>query len=70
MVTSESASDERKTWTYAFVILLLVSSWILVMRLSNNPFLAQDFEITVVYLPTVLAGIIVLSLLVKSGRSR
>jgi hypothetical protein len=31
----------------------------LTLRLMNNPFLALDFEVSLVYLPTALAGIIV-----------
>jgi hypothetical protein len=35
------------------------------MRLMNNPFLAFDFEVTLVYLPTILAGIIALYMIRK-----
>ncbi len=60
MINSASSSEERQTWLYAFAILLLVSLWILVTRLSSTPFLALDFEIMVVYLPTILAGAVAL----------
>ncbi len=55
---SATSTDERKTWFYAFAILVLVSIWMVGMRLSGNAFLAPDFEATVIYLPTVVAGIV------------
>jgi TRAP-type C4-dicarboxylate transport system permease small subunit len=62
MAASESPIEERKPWVYAFIILLFVSLWMLTLRLMNNPFLALDFEVSLVYLPTILAGIIVLQI--------
>jgi TRAP-type C4-dicarboxylate transport system permease small subunit len=59
MAASDTRAEERNPWIYAFVILLLVSAWMLTMRLMNNPFLALDFEVCLVYLPTALAGMIV-----------
>ena len=53
-----SQAEDDKTWSYAFIILILVSTWMLLMRLMNNPFLSLNFEISLVYLPTVLSGII------------
>jgi len=61
MVASETPSGEKKSWLYAFVILLLVSSWMLSMRILNIPFLMLDFEVVVIYVPTILAGIILLA---------
>jgi TRAP-type C4-dicarboxylate transport system permease small subunit len=58
MAASNTQAEERRPWIYAFVILVLVSAWMLTMRLMNNPFLALDFEVCLVYLPTALAGII------------
>lgn len=51
--------DEGRTWISAFVILLLVSIWMLSMRIMNSAFLMLDFEVTIVYLPTVLAAVVV-----------
>jgi hypothetical protein len=59
MAASNSQSDDRRPWIYAFLLLLLASVVMLAMRLMNTPFLALDFEVSLVYLPTVLAGIIV-----------
>ncbi len=62
MRESESPPDERRLWLYAFGILLLVSLWLLALRLFNSAFLAFDFEVALVYFPTALAGIIALYL--------
>ena len=68
MTRSDSQIEERRPWLYAFMILLLVSLWMLALRLTNNPFLALDFELCLVYLPTALAGIIVLQI-TRKGRA-
>jgi len=62
-------SDESKPWIYAFIILLVVSIWMLTMRLVNDSFLALDFEIALVYFPTALAGIIAFQTMRKEERS-
>ena len=59
MAASDTQNEERRPWIYGFLILLVVSLCTLTMRLMNSPFLALDFEVSLVYLPTVLAGIIV-----------
>ena len=59
MAASESAIEARRPWIYAFLILLAASLWVLTMRLINTPFLALDFEVSLIYIPTILAGIIV-----------
>ena len=69
MAPSGTQTDERRPWTYAFLILLLVSLWMLTMRLMNTPFLALDFEISLVYLPTALAGIIAFQVVRKQRAS-
>ena len=66
MEASPDPPNEKKLWLSAFVILILVSLWMLTMRLSNDPFLALEFEVTLVYLPTVLGGIIALYLSFKA----
>ncbi|MGA2971320.1 MAG: hypothetical protein ABSE39_01705 [Candidatus Bathyarchaeia archaeon] len=70
MAVSPNSTDERRLWLFAFLILLLVSLWILTMRLLNGAFLALDFEVTIVYLPTVLAGMIVLYLFLRTKSSQ
>ena len=66
MAASDSESEERRPWIYAFLILLLVSLWMVTVRLMNTPFLALDFEVALIYIPTIIAGIIVL----RVGRKR
>lgn len=69
MTDSTAQAEDKKTWLYAFVILLLVSLWMLTMRLMNSPFLALDFEAALVYLPTILAGIIAFYVAKKEERT-
>lgn len=57
-----SAHDDRKTWMYAFILLLAFALTILVGRVVGSPFLAFDFEICLIYLPTIIAGLIVLGI--------
>lgn len=64
-MTSADSAAEAKTWIYASAILLLVSLWILSMRVLNSGFLALDFEISVVYLPTVIATMVAVYLTIK-----
>ena len=66
MAELTTPGDEAKLWVSAFIILLLVSIWILVMRVMNAAFLALEFEIAIVYLPTFLAGMIAFYLSLKA----
>jgi uncharacterized membrane protein len=69
-MTTSAEGEERKPWIYAFVILVLASASMIVMRLLNMPFLQPEFEIALIYLPTVLAGVIVTYLTMQSRRIR
>jgi hypothetical protein len=60
MTGSASTSDEKNAWTYAFIILLVVSIAMLTLRLAGKAFLVVEFEIALVYFPTILSGIIAL----------
>ena len=64
-----SLADDRITWTYSCVVLVTVAFFILVSRLLGEPFLAFDFELTVVYLPTVVACLIALYLNLELKRT-
>ena len=66
MTAPTAEREERKPWLYAFIILGLVSAWMLTMRLLNMQFLTPEFEVSLIYLPTTLAGIIVAYLTLKS----
>jgi hypothetical protein len=58
MAGSATGSDEKNSWTYAFVILLLVSVAMLTLRFLGKEILVLEFEIALIYFPTVLSGII------------
>jgi hypothetical protein len=66
LAASPNSGNEAKLWFFAFLILLVVSCSMLAMRLTKSAFLAFDFEVMIVYMPTALAGIIVLYLFVKT----
>jgi TRAP-type C4-dicarboxylate transport system permease small subunit len=66
LAASPKSEDEAKLWVFAFLILLAVSSLILAMRVMKSAFLALDFEVMIVYLPTALAGAIALYLFLRT----
>jgi ABC-type branched-subunit amino acid transport system permease subunit len=66
MTMSTAEGEQKRPWLYAFLILGLVSAWMLTMRLLNMQFLTPEFEISLIYLPTALAGIIVAYLTLRS----
>jgi TRAP-type C4-dicarboxylate transport system permease small subunit len=70
LADSPTSTDERRLWVFAFLILLLVSIWMLAMRILNTAFLALDFEVSLIYLPTVLAGLIALYLSLRTKASQ
>lgn len=57
MPASATALDERKAWIYAFAILLIISVTMLIMRVLGKEFLVLDFEVALIYFPTILAGV-------------
>jgi hypothetical protein len=46
--------DATKHWGYALILLIVVSSFFLALRFSGRAFTAPDFEILVIYVPTVI----------------
>jgi hypothetical protein len=68
MSGSETAADERKSWVYAFLILLVASAIMLALRVAGRPFLVPEFEIAMIYFPTVLSGIIAGYVALKSAK--
>lgn len=58
MLGSGTAADERNGWIYAFLILVAASAIMLALRLAGRPFLVPEFEIALIYFPTILSGII------------
>jgi hypothetical protein len=67
MAGSASTSDEKKAWTYAFLILLIISAAMLATRLMGREFLVLDFEVALIYFPTVLAGIAATYISIRRG---
>ncbi len=64
-----SLTDDRRTWAYSCLVMVIVALLILVSRMLGEPFLALDFEVTVVYLPTVLVALIALYLNLELNRT-
>jgi len=44
----------RRDWGYAFIFLAIVSALFVVLRFSGRAFLALEFEVLVIHLPTVV----------------
>jgi hypothetical protein len=59
---------EKESWIYAFLILLAASAIMLALRLSGREFLVPEFEISLIYFPTVLSGIIAGYVALKSPK--
>ena len=68
MADSSTNSDEKTAWINAFVILLLLSVAILALRLSGRQFLVFEFEVTLIYFPTALSGIIAAFVTIKGAK--
>jgi len=64
-----SLTDDRRTWAYSCLVMVIVALLILASRMLGEPFLAFDFEVTVVYLPTVLVALIALYLNLELNRT-
>jgi hypothetical protein len=65
MAESAIKSDEKTAWTYAFLILLLVSAAMIVLRLAGKQFLVFEFEVALIYFPTALSGMIAAYVIMK-----
>jgi hypothetical protein len=46
--------EERKAWFYATGVMLVISMVILILRLSSIIFFTMEFEIALVYIPTIV----------------
>ncbi|MGD0549046.1 MAG: hypothetical protein ABSA81_00705 [Candidatus Bathyarchaeia archaeon] len=59
-VTRESVTEaeESKYWRYALIILIIVSSFFLVLRFSGRALTVVEFEILVIYLPTLVSALV------------
>ena len=66
MQSVQGRLDEGQGWALAFLVLLIVSIIMLGMRLSGAAFLILEFEFSLIYLPTILAGLLLVRLRRKS----
>jgi hypothetical protein len=51
-------AEAAKYWRYALILLIAVSSFFLALRFSGRAFTVADFEILVIYLPTVVCALV------------
>ena len=51
-------AEATKYWCYALILLIAVSSFFLALRFSGRAFTVADFEILVIYLPTVVCALV------------
>jgi hypothetical protein len=55
---SGAEAEASKYWGYALILLIAVSSLFLALRLSGRAFTVVDFEILVIYLPTLICVLV------------
>jgi len=48
--------EEARSWTYALVIMSIVSFVMMTLRILSIPAFALEFELCMFYLPTILVG--------------
>ncbi len=53
-----SQISAAKNWGYAFILLAAVSAFFLTLRLIGRAFIVPEFEVLVIYLPTVICLLI------------
>jgi hypothetical protein len=51
-------AEATKYWCYALILLIAVSSFFLALRFSGRAFTVADFEILIIYLPTVVCALV------------
>jgi len=51
-------AEAAKYWRYALILLIAVSSFFLALRFSGRAFIVADFEIFIIYLPTVVCALV------------
>jgi hypothetical protein len=60
--TQGTTLTEEKGWRLAFLVLLVFSLATALLRLTGVPFLILEFELSLIYLPMLLAGAVVVAL--------
>jgi hypothetical protein len=51
-------AEATRYWRNALILLIAVSSFFLALRFSGRAFTVADFEILIIYLPTVVCALI------------
>lgn len=51
-------AEANRYWRYALILLIVVSSFFLALRFSGRAFMVVDFEISVIYFPTLLCAVV------------
>ena len=51
-------AETSKHWRHALALLIVVSSIFLALRLSGRAFTVVDFEVLVIYLPTLVCALV------------
>jgi hypothetical protein len=65
--TIRPETDATKHWGYALILLIAVSSFFLALRFSGRAFILPDFEILVIYVPTVVCVLVYATKIVHMG---
>ena len=55
---SDPDAEATEYWRYALVLLIAASSFFLALRFSGRAFTVAEFEILIIYLPTVLCALV------------
>jgi len=51
-------AEAAKYWRNALILLIAVSSFFLALRFSGRAFIVAEFEILIIYLPTVVCALV------------
>jgi len=47
-------AEDSGSWVYAFIVMLIASSVLIMMRLLSKPVFAAEFELCIFHMPTVI----------------
>ncbi len=51
-------NEDRKAWLYATGIMLAISIVVLILRISSIIFFVLEFEVALVYIPTIVLVVV------------
>jgi uncharacterized membrane protein YhdT len=70
---SGAEKEATKYWGYALLLLVVVSLFFLILRFSGRSFVIVDFEILIIYMPTILCVLVyamMIGRMVQRGAAR